>query len=64
LKKILQIWILGNMFEIIFLLGVIVGVVFSYFVWIKPLTEKERDLLEAVHDCIKAGLVGKNEEEE
>jgi hypothetical protein len=52
------------MFEIILLLGVIVGVVFSYFVWIKPLTEKERDLLEAVHDCIKAGLVGKNEEEE
>lgn len=52
------------MFALIFLFGLIFGVTFSYFVWIKPLMEKERDLLEAVHDCIKAGMVGKNEEEE
>ena len=52
------------MFALIFLLGFIFGVTFSYFVWIKQLMEKERDLLESVHDCIKAGMIGKNEEEE
>lgn len=52
------------MFAFIFFLGVIFGVVFSYFIWISPLVEKERELSEAVHDCIKAGLTNKHEEEE
>jgi len=64
LKKILQIWILGNMGTIYFLVGFVFGIVFSYVVWIRKLIDNENELQQAVHDCIKSGMLVRHEEEE
>ena len=33
-----------------------IGIIFTYFQWYRPMSEKIEDLREGMHDCIKAGL--------
>ena len=37
-------------------LGMWIGIIFTYFQWYRPMSEKIEDLREGMHDCIKAGL--------
>ena len=37
-------------------LGMWIGIIFTYFQWYRPMSEKIEDLQEGMHDCIKAGL--------
>lgn len=49
---------------IYFLVGFVFGVIFSYFVWMRKMIDNEDELRQAVHDCIKSGMLTKHEEEE
>ena len=37
-------------------LGMWIGIIFTYFQWYRPMSEKIEDLREGMHDCIKSGL--------
>jgi hypothetical protein len=52
------------MVMIYLLIGFVFGVIFSYFVWIRKLVNNETELRQAVHDCIKSGMLVRHEEEE
>ena len=38
--------------------GMWIGVIYTYFQWYKPMSQKIESLQEGMHDCIKAGLIG------
>ena len=40
------------------LIGIWIGVIFTFFQWYIPMEKKLNDLEEGIHDCIKAGLKG------
>ncbi len=39
-------------------LGMWIGVIFTYFQWYRPMAQKIEDLEEGMKDCIKSGLNG------
>ena len=39
-------------------IGMWIGMVFTFFQWYRPMAKKIEDLEEGMHDCIKAGLTG------
>ena len=39
-------------------IGVWIGVLFTFFQWYIPMEKKLNDLEEGMKDCIKAGLIG------
>lgn len=45
-------------------IGMWIGVLFTYFQWYRPMSDRIENLEEGIHDCIKAGLMNKHEEEE
>ena len=40
------------------LIGIWIGVIFTFFQWYIPMEKKLNDLEEGMKDCIKAGLKG------
>ena len=38
--------------------GMWIGVIYTYFQWYKPMSQKIESLQEGMHDCIKSGLIG------
>ena len=38
--------------------GMYIGVLFTFFQWYRPMEKKINNLEEGMKDCIKAGLVG------
>ena len=39
-------------------IGMWIGMVFTFFQWYRPMAKRIEDLEEGMHDCIKAGMVG------
>ena len=39
-------------------IGMWIGMVFTFFQWYRPMAKKIEDLEEGMKDCIKAGLTG------
>ena len=35
-----------------------IGMVFTFFQWYRPMSERIKNLEDGMHDCIKAGIVG------
>ena len=38
-------------------LGMWIGMIFTFFQWYRPMEQKIKDLQEGMHDCIKSGLI-------
>ena len=44
-------------------IGIWIGVLFTYFEWYAPMKKRIMELEEGIHDCIKSGLMGPQTEE-
>lgn len=44
--------------------GMWVGMVITFFEWYRPMSEKIKNLEEGIHDCIKAGLMDSEPDDE
>ena len=45
-------------------IGMWIGMVFTFFQWYRPMAEKIKNLEEGMHDCIKTGMVGSEPDNE
>ena len=39
-------------------IGMWIGMVFTFFQWYRPMSERIKNLEDGMHDCIKVGIVG------
>ena len=44
-------------------IGMWIGVIFTFFQWYIPMEKKLNDLEEGMKDCIKSGLIGSQEKD-
>ncbi len=45
-------------------IGAWIGMLLTYFEWYRPMAKRIKNLEEAMHDCIKAGLTNPIDDEE
>jgi hypothetical protein len=45
-------------------IGAWIGMLLTYVEWYRPMDKRIKNLEEAMHDCIKSGLIGNNKETE